>query len=96
MGESYSGIRAFADFIRDVAKIPTSFLAPLPGNGSYIIFGLSRLRIFFIFFPSTFPPLPMEQLSFPQLSTPRSEFSEPSPSSSSYELDPVFIAMVRK
>ena len=39
----------------------------------------------------------MEQLSFPQLSTPMGEFSEPSPSSSSsYELDPGFIAMVRK
>ena len=39
----------------------------------------------------------MEQLSFPRLSTPRSEFSEPSPSSSSsYELDPGFIAMFRK
>ena len=78
-------------------KIPTSFLAPLPGNGSYIIFGLSRPRIFFIFFPSTFPPLPMEQLSFPQLSTPMGEFSEPSPSSSSnHELDPGFKALVRK
>ena len=39
----------------------------------------------------------MEQLSFPQLSTPMGEFSEPSPSSSSnHELDPCFIAMVRK
>src|SRR6185503_13173674 len=38
-----------------------------------------------------------EQLSFPQLSTPRGEFSEPSPSSSSsYELGPGFISMVRK
>ena len=43
------------------------------------------------------PPLPMEQLSFPQLSTPRGEFSQPLPSSSSnHELDPGFIAMVRK
>ena len=43
------------------------------------------------------PPLPMEQLSFPQLSTPMGEFSELLPSSSSsYELDPGFIAMVRK
>ena len=39
----------------------------------------------------------MEQLSFPQLSTPMGEFSEPSPSSSSnHELDASFIAMVRK
>ena len=39
----------------------------------------------------------MEQLSFSQLSAPRSEFSEPLPSSSSnHELDPDFIAMVRK
>ena len=29
---------------------------PLPGNGSYIIFGLSYPRIFFIFFPSTSTP----------------------------------------
>ena len=43
------------------------------------------------------PPLPMEQPSFPQLSTLRGEFSEPSPtSSSSYELDPGFLAMVQK
>ena len=28
----------------------------MPGNGSYIIFGLSRPRIFFIFFPSSFTP----------------------------------------
>ena len=42
------------------------------------------------------PLLPMEQLSFPQLSTPMGEFSEPLPSSSSnHELDPGFIAMVR-
>ena len=39
----------------------------------------------------------MEQLSFPQLSTPMGEFSEPlPPSSSNHELDPGFIAMVRK
>ena len=39
----------------------------------------------------------MKQLSFPQLSTLMGEFLEPSPSStSSYELDPGFIAMVRK
>ena len=39
----------------------------------------------------------MEQLSFPQLSTLRAEFSDPSSSSSSsYELDPDFIAMIQK
>ena len=39
----------------------------------------------------------MEQLSLAQLSIPRGEFSEPSPSSlSNHELDPGFIAMVRK
>ena len=43
------------------------------------------------------PPLPLEQLSISQLSTLMGEFSEPLPSSSSsYELDPGFIAMVRK
>ena len=50
---------------------------------------------FSLFLPQ--PPQPMEQPSFPQLSTPMGEFSEPSPSSSSnHELDPGFIAMVRK
>ena len=34
----------------------TIFLVLLPGNGSYIIFGLSRPRNFFIFFPSTSTP----------------------------------------
>ena len=39
----------------------------------------------------------MEQLSFPQLSTPMGEFSEPlSSSSSNHELNPGFIAMIRK
>jgi len=39
----------------------------------------------------------MEQLSFPQLSTLRAKFSDPSSSSSSsYELDPDFIAMIQK
>ena len=43
----------------------------------------------------------MEQLSLLQLSSPKSEFYEPTPSadpilSTSYELDPGFIAMVRK
>ena len=39
----------------------------------------------------------MEQPSFPQLSTPMGEFPEPLPPSSSiHELDPGFIAMVRK
>ena len=39
----------------------------------------------------------MEQPFFPQLSTLRGEFSEPlSSSSSNHELDPGFIAMVRK
>ena len=55
----------------------------------------SSSYLFFLFLPQS--PLPMEQLSFPQLSTPRGEFSEPLPSSSSsYELNPGFIAMVRK
>ena len=38
-------------------KVPTSFLAPLPGNGSYIIFGLSHPRILFFFFDSTSMPI---------------------------------------
>ena len=32
MGESYDGIRALADLFASL-KYPTSFLAPLPGNG---------------------------------------------------------------
>jgi len=38
-------------------KVLTSFLAPLPENSSYIIFGLSRPRIFFFFFDSTSNPV---------------------------------------
>ena len=80
----------------------TSFLAPLPGKGSYIIYGLSRPRIFFSFsmiLPQ--PPLPMEQLSLLQLSSPKSEFYEPAPSadpilSISYELDSGYIAFVQE
>ena len=92
----YSWVKATAVSVRlrILFVTLTSFLAPLPGNGSYIIFGLSRPRIFFLL---PLPPLPMEQLSFPQLSTPRGEFSELSPySSSNHEFDPGFIAMVRK
>ena len=46
------------------------------------------------------PPLPMEQLSLLQLSSPKSEFYEPAPSadpilSTSYELDSGYIAFVQ-
>ena len=63
----YSWVKATAASVRlrilfmtlqstNSCKIPTSFLAPLLGNGSYIIFGLSRPRIFFILFPSISTP----------------------------------------
>ena len=47
------------------------------------------------------PPLPMEQLSLLQLSSPKSEFYEPAPSadpilSTSYELSSGFIALVQE
>ena len=47
------------------------------------------------------PPLPMEQLSLLQLSSPKSEFYEPAPSadpilSTSYELDSGYIAFVQE
>ena len=50
---------------------------------------------FSLFLPQ--PPQPMEQPSFPQLSTLKGEFSKPlSSSSSRHELGPGFISMVRQ
>ena len=83
-------------------EIPTSFLAPLPGNGSYIIYGLSRPCIFIFLFLSflSLPLLPMEQPIFSRLSYPPGEFWKTSSSSNPFltasgEPRPAFIAMVR-
>ena len=62
---------------------------------------LSILRdvftILFNFLSAIFTPAITEQPSVHNLSAPKGEFSEPSSTSSpSYELDPSFIAMVRK
>jgi hypothetical protein len=97
LSESYSGIRALADFIRDVTKYQQAFWRHCQATAATLSTDSVVLVSFFfsLFLPQT--PLPMEQLSFPQLSTPMGEFSEPSPSSSSnHELDPGFIAMVHK
>ena len=54
-------------------------------------------RIFCLFFILPLSPLPMENLSYKSISTPRGEFilEQPSTSSSSCELCPGYIAMVR-
>ena len=57
----YSWVKATAVSVRlrilfVTFKVPTSFLAPLPGSGSYIIFGLSRPHIFFLLCLSTSTP----------------------------------------
>ena len=92
-------------FILQSLKYPTSFLAPLPGNGSYsriepshpciLLFTFSFLLSLLLFHPYT-----MSHPSTHQLSTSKDEFSEPSTSSrpfmsSGYELHPRIIAMVR-
>ena len=100
MGESYSGIRALADFIRDVTKYQQTFWRCCRGTAVTLSSDSVILVSFSFSFLLPQLPLPMEQLSFPQLSTPRGEFSEPSTSSrpfmiSGYELHPRIIAMVR-
>jgi hypothetical protein len=53
--------------------------------------------VLFNFLSAIFTPTTVEQPYIHNLSTPKGEFSEPSsPASSGYELDPSFIAMVRK
>ena len=93
MGESYSGIRAVADFIRDVPKYQQVFwrhcrvtVATLSTDSVVLVSSFSFSLIL------AQPPLPMEQLSLLQLSSPKSEFYEPALSanpnlSTSYELD---------
>ena len=105
MGESYSGIRALADFIRDVAKYQQAFWHRCRGTVATLSSDSVVLVSSFISFPFSSilpqPPLPMEQLSLLQLSSPKSEFYEPAPSadpilSTSYELDSGYIAFVQE
>ena len=97
LGESYSGIRALADFIRDFTKYQQAFWRRCRGTAATLSSDSVVLVYFSFSFLLPLPPLPLEQLSIPQLSAPMGEFYEPSPSSSSnHELDPCFIAMVRK
>ena len=71
--------------------MPTSFLVPLPGNGSNTRFRVSQLY--------DFPSYPMEfSPSYPVV--PSSEYLEPPPScypilSDGYEIHPSLVAMVR-
>ena len=71
--------------------MPTSFLAPLPGNGSNTRFRVSQ--------PYDYPSYPMEfSPSYPVV--PSSEYLEPPPSclpilSDGYEIHPSLVAMVR-
>ena len=100
MGESYSGIRALADFVRDVTKYQQAFwrrcqgtVATLSSDSVVLISSFSFSMIL------SQLPLPMEQLSLLHLSSPKSEFYEPAASadlilSTSYELSSGYIALV--
>ena len=71
--------------------MPTSFLAPLPGNGSNTRFRVSQ--------PYDFPSYPMEFSSIYSV-VPSSEYLEPPSSchailSDGYEIRPSLVAMVR-
>ena len=103
MGESYSGICALADFIRDVAKYQQAFWHRCRGTEATLstdtVVLVSSFFSFSLILPQ--PPLRMEQLSLLQLSSPKSEFYEPAPSansilSTSYELDSGYIAFVQE
>ena len=101
MGESYSGIHALADFIRDVTKFQQTFWCRCRGTVATLSADLVVL-VYSFSFPLILPqpPLPMEQLSLLQLSSPKSEFYEPALSadpilSTSYELDSGHIAFVQ-
>ena len=102
MGESYSGIRALADFIRDIIKYQQAFwrccrgtVATLSSDSVILVSSFSFPLIL------SQPPLFMEQLSLLQLSPPKSDFYEPTSSadpilSTSYELSSGYIALVQK
>ena len=94
------GIRALADFIRDVTKYQQAFWRRCRGTATTLSLDSVVLVSFSFFLLLPLPPLPMEQLSLLQLSSPKSEFYEPAPSadpilSTSYELDSVYIAFVQ-
>ena len=101
MDESYNGIRALADFIRDVTKYQQAFWHRYWGtvdtlsSDSVVLISFS----FSLLLPQ--PPLSMEQLSLLQISSPKSEFCEPaSPADQilfiSYELSSGYIALVQE
>ena len=101
LGESYSGIRALADFIRDVTKYQQAFWRRCQGmvatlsSDSVVLVSFS----FSLILPQTL--LSMEQLSLQQLSSPNSKFYEQASSadpilSTSYELSSGFIALVKE
>ena len=95
--KAYDNIRVLNNFIRDATKRQQAFWRRCRGTAATLSSDSVVLVSFSFSFLLPPPPLPMKQLSFPQLSTLMGEFPEPSPSStSSYELDPGFIAMVRK
>jgi hypothetical protein len=100
LGESYSSIRALTDFIRDVTKYRQALWRRCRGTEATLSSDSVILVSFFsLILPQ--PPLSMEQLSLQQLSSPKSEFYEPSSStdpilSTSYELSSGFIALVQK
>jgi hypothetical protein len=81
-------------------KYPTSFLAPLPGNGSYASFE-PKFILFFLFLPPFLSP-PSYHMDFTPIYkffAPKDDLLEPPPSShpiltDGYELRPAFIAMV--
>ena len=101
MGESYSGIHALADFIRDVAKYQQAFwrrcrrtVATLTSDSVVLI------SSFFFFLDSTSNPATHGAvISFTALFT-QERVHEPAPSadpifSTSYELDSGYIAFVQ-
>ena len=102
MGESYSGIRALADFIRDVAKYQQAFLRRCRGTVATLSTdSVVLVSSFFFFFDSTSTHVTHGAAILLQLSSPKSEFYEPAPSadpilSTSYELNSGYIAFVQE
>jgi hypothetical protein len=104
-GESYISIRVLADLFLCALKYPTSFLAPLLGNGSCSRIKPSSFEFHFSFYHlfTTFFFLPLYHMySTPiyKYSTPKGDMLEPPPSSQpiltdGYKLHPIFIAMVQ-
>ena len=100
MGESDSGIRALADFIRDVTKYQQAFWRRYQGTIATLSMDSACPRIFSFYFRLPLPLLPMEQPSLSRLSNPKGEFWKPSSSpnpflTASGEPHPAFKAMVQ-